>query len=386
MKYVPARDIPDFARELKTVSPSAISELILKRRNVERTAESVTMWFKDHPDILEQLQKESIEGLPTEKQAVDDSIFNNGNFQALPTVKRYMEILASRELTEETVTQKLGLLKNACRGTVGGHDLVAEGKMTLKHPDRLAFQDLLEINALLKSVGVDTTAVKGVLKDFLENVQDIPIGKKITVGKHRSFGKYAKLHVEMSKLQAILAEVKSQNYEAYAVDLFMFKTGTRVSATLAADLKDFYVVGSEGQVTVFDKGRKSKYPHGHPWDKDIDAELLEALTPLIQGRKSGLIFAIKVDTLAHLNHAAIMKFASEVFERYPTLMPNHFWRHMFAQHMLRLTNWNYAAVGAMGGWTPQALEESYGQPPLEARKDWNAKYKLQVGLVVEVKA
>jgi len=42
-------------------------------------------------------------------------------------------------------------------------------------------------------------------------------------------------------------------------------------------------------------------------------------------------------------------------------MPFHFWRHMFAQHMLRKTGWNTSKVAKMGGWTTEALERYYGK-------------------------
>jgi hypothetical protein len=55
---------------------------------------------------------------------------------------------------------------------------------------------------------------------------------------------------------------------------------------------------------------------------------------------------------------------------------------MFAQHMLHKTDYNYAVVATLGGWTPQALEESYGKPQDETIKEWAKKYPL----LMEVKA
>ena len=46
--------------------------------------------------------------------------------------------------------------------------------------------------------------------------------------------------------------------------------------------------------------------------------------------------------------------------------PNHFWRHMFAQHTLRATDWNYDAVAFLGGWDgTDMLKKVYGAPPTE---------------------
>lgn len=378
-KYHPEKDLPDFARELKTLSPSKLAEVVLNRRNRKVTAESVTMWFKRHPEIYDQLAKEIVEGLPTEKQEVNESIFQNGSFQELPSVKNWILEMNARELSKDTVNSKVITLRQLCQGKAPllKIDLVSEGKWCLKHPDRLVLKDALEIITLLKDRKVDTTYFKHCLKDFLLS-KGIVIGKKIVVGRSRSFGKYAKLHVEMSKLVEMLVWIQQQNYEAYVADLFMFKTATRITATLEALIEN--KVGNI--ITVYDKGRHSKYPQGHPWDKHLDAQLLNELEVVIGSRKSGKIFNVSADALANLTRAALEKFAPEVLERYPDLMPNHFWRHMFAQHMLRINEWNYAKVAALGGWTPQALEESYGKPPDEVVNGW----ATESCLTVEVKA
>jgi hypothetical protein len=342
------------------------------------------MWFNSNRAIYEQLKKEIIENLPTEKQTIDLAIFNNGVFTELPSVKKWIQVLHGRELTSEYIKSKIENLRNICRGTLHGHDFVAEGKMSLKHPDRLLYADLLEVNAILKDLDIDTCAYKRDLKDFLENVREIPIGKKITVGTPKGKGKYAKLRVELSKLQVILNEVRELDFEAYGADLFMFKTATRVTATLKALIENITIVESEAVIRVYDKGRVSKYPMGHPWDKRIDRELLAVLTQIIGERKAGKIFANITDNdLAKINKQVIMKYAPELFQRYPDLSPNHFWRHMFAQIMLDQTEWNYAIVSALGGWTPQALEESYGKPPTSIVKQWSSKYKLTIAAALE---
>ena len=266
-----------------------------------------------------------------------------------------------------------------CRGTLHGRDLVADGKWCLKHPDRLNFDYLLEMNATLKSLGIDTSAYKRELKDFLENVREITVGKKITVGKHRSFGKYAQLFVEMDTLRLMLKEIRERNFIAFAADLFMFKTATRSNATFEALIEDFYVVGPNATLTVFDKGRRSKYPKGHPWVKYIDSELLAPLLKVIRTRRAGRVFeALDENDLRALNTEMIKKYAPEILEKYPDVAPNHFWRHMFAQHMLRQNEWNYTKVAALGGWTAQALEESYGKPPEEQLREWGNKAQLNI--------
>jgi len=43
---------------------------------------------------------------------------------------------------------------------------------------------------------------------------------------------------------------------------------------------------------------------------------------------------------------------------------------MFFQHVLRKCEWNYTIAGALGGASPQSVEESYGKPPDETIKQW----------------
>jgi len=397
MNYNPKRDIPQFARELRSLSPSKIAHRILNRRNVERKPESVTMWFKDHADIKDQLKKEIVDGLPTEKQAVDQSIFENHSFEEIPSIKEWKLEMNARDLAPDYVTARINILKQLCQGKFPNHDidLVAEGKWDFKHPDRFNLKDAMEIIQTLKEKHyVDTTGYKGALKDFLISKGEV-IGKKIAVGRSRSYGKYAKLYVPKEMVIMMLAWIKSQNFEAFVCDLFMLTTGTRIQATLDALLKakidpetkirreGLRILGNHGEITVYDKGRRSKYPIGHPWDKRVNPELLTAILTLANGRTQGKIFQnLDDEKLAKLNKKAIELFSPQTLKDYPDLCPNHFWRHLFYQYILRQTEWNYAIAGALGGARPQSVEESYGQPPDETVKKWADKFSVDITLQI----
>ena len=369
MKYKPSRDLPEFARELKILSPSKLAEMVLNKRNEERTPESITMWFNDHPEIYEQLKRELKEGLPNVDEKVDLSIYQNGQFSELLSVKNWMLELSARELTEEFMKQKINILKQICLGKIQGFDLVQEGKWCLKHPDRLSLRDVMELISLLKERKKDTYQIKRDMKDFLQS-KDIVVGKKFVVGKPKGFGKYKKLYVKPENQEQMLEYVKSQNYEAYVVDRFMHKTGTRITASLNADIEEL----RGHTLTIYDKGRLSKYPKGHPWDKRLPPKLLEEIKSIIGDRTHGKIFSIAEVTMANLNKTAIEKFAPELFQLYPDLMPNHFWRHIFFQNILRASDWNYKVAGALGGSSSQSVEESYGEPDKSTVDEWREKY------------
>jgi integrase len=153
----------------------------------------------------------------------------------------------------------------------------------------------------------------------------------------------------------------------------MFKTATRVTATLNALIENIKIVQGYPQITVFDKGRRSMYPEGKPSPKFISNELWVELKNLIGNRKEGKIFQnITQQDLSKLNREAFKMFIPEIEKK--LTMPNHFWRHMFAQHMLRLTGWKYGIVASLGGWTVQALQESYGKPPIATIFEWGKEF------------
>jgi integrase len=379
-KYKPERDLPDFAREFKTLSPTALVKHVLDRRNEEITPQAVTMWFKRHPEIEEQIRKELVEGLPTQAQAVDQSVFQNGSFQETQSVRNWVREMNARELDPKTIDAQVRTLRLICQGKFSGLglDFVASGKWCLKHPDRLNMTDALEIITLLRESNADTYQYKKCLKDFLTS-KDIVVGKKFTVGRPKGFGKFAKLKASEDQIRNVIQDVETKNKAAAVADEFMLKTGTRVSATLKAKIEDLIQVRDHAVITVYDKGRRSKYSQGKPWDKKIDSELLTHLFEIAQGRKSGLIFeGLSKFTLSELNKDAITKHCSDILEKYPSFPPNHFFRHCFAQIMLVRTDWNYAIVGALGGWTPKALEESYGQPPDDVVNEWAKTYTLDI--------
>jgi hypothetical protein len=363
--------LPKLIEEERTFSPKALRDAILRKFNKAYKPHSISMWLARHPEIVQDLKERVIsEELP--KEVIAQSIFNNGAFEELKSVKEWLIQLDARELSAEYIQGKINLLKNVCKGTMFGYDLVEEGSWCLKHPDRLTLQEAMEIISIIKRKGKDTYYLKRDLKDFMQS-KGVAVGKKVAVGKPKGYGKYAKLFVVKDALNEMLHWIRDIDFEAYVVDAFMFKTGTRISATLNAMIEDFAVVGDQAIITVYDKGRRSKYPKGHPWEKRLDSQLVWELKQLIGDRKHGKIFSIGYDKMADLNKEAIEKFAPDTLKQYPDLFVNHFWRHMFFQHILRhpACDWNYTKAGALGGATPQSVEESYGKPPEETLKQWS---------------
>lgn len=388
MKYKPNRDIPDFAREYKTLSPSRLVEIILMKRNKKVTPESITMWFKRHPDVYEQLSKELVEGLPSAKEEVNPSIFQNGQFENLESIRNWINEMKDRDLDDKVIKGKVNAIKRVCMGQFPNWniDLVKEGVWCYKHPDRLTLDEARELIRIIKDRGLDTHSIRMPLRDFLTS-KGIVIGKKIAGGKPRGYAKYADLKVSEPILEQMLNELKTINYEAYLVDKLMYKTGTRVSATLNILLDDFQAFEDHAEIKVFDKCRRSMLKteeeikrEGKKWLKFIDLNFYNELMAFAKdNNRTDKLFKIEKAKLGELNRALIEKYAPEILRKFPDVMPNHFWRHMFAQTMLEKTSWNYAVVAFLGGWDVKSLQESYGKPPQEKLREWGIQH---IGLVI----
>lgn len=363
--YHPSKDLPAFIRKYKTFSPSELVNIILKERNTAIKPEAVTMWFLRHPDIEKQLKAEIVTEQKT-NVVVDGSIFENGTFEELPSVKTWVNEMKDRQCSRDTIQSMISGLKRICSGKLYGYDLVAEGLMSLKHPDRLEMKEFQDINRILVDRGKDTHGIRMSARNFLTSKGQV-IGKKILGGKPKGYGKYKKLKVSESVLETMLAQARLYRPEYYCVDAFMYQTGTRINATLKAVWKHVEEEGNIAIVTVFDKGRHSIHPEGHEWHKIITKQLYDEIKAL--GHQETL-FVVKEEEMAKINSALIKKYCPELLEKYGHVNPNHFWRHMFFQHMLEKTNWNKTLVAELGGSTEQSMTESYGSPEENEIMKW----------------
>jgi len=383
MKYKPERDLPEFAREYKTLSPSKLAEIVLNHRNKKVTSESVTMWFKRHPEVYDVLVKELVEGLPSAKEEVNPSIFQNGQFEELESVKNWVNEMKDRDLAKSVIQYKLSALKRVCMGVFPKWkiDLAKEGLWCLKHPDRLTLDECRDLLRILKEKGFDTHSIRIPLRDFLMS-KDIVVGKKIAGGKARGFRKYADLKVEPPILDQMLNELKGINYEAYLVDETMYKTATRIDATLGILKDDIEKKETHAEIKVFDKARRSMLTseeeikrQGKKWVKFISVAFYDELMAFAQKEsRTKKLFQISDDDMAKLNRDLIKKYCPFIITKYGNIMPNHFWRHMFAQINLDRTAWNYSVVAFLGGWDVKSLQESYGKPPEDKLREWGLKF------------
>jgi len=356
-----AEAIPLAARKLRTLSPSRIRDWIRdnrtkkdpvtgKRVQCEVTPESITMWLKRHPDVKATLEREIIE--KEDKITISETIFENHAFLEIPSVKRWVTILRANKVKERSIQNFLYRLKYICTG-----QLTKQGDRIedypLKHPDRLTKEDVVHYIAEREKRGLLTRPFRIVARNFFRLGRGLDISDMVSgMGEHE--GLYSDLYVSKQKIYEILDYLKSLNKTAYLASKFAYKTGSRLTATLSASIEN--VNFQEHTITLFEKSSRRR--EKRKLVKLIPPDLWEELD---LKNKKGKIFEIEERELRKLVRTALKAIVPEIEKR--IFMPFHFWRHMFAQHMLRASGWNYGLVAALGHWDPSTLRRYYGEPP-----------------------
>ena len=233
MKYKASRDLPQFVRDYKTLSPSKLAEMVLNHRNKEITSESVTMWFKRHPEARSQLEREVLQGLPTKKQVVDESIFERGIFEELPSVKKWIQDLTLRNAKEATIRGWVNQLKRVCQGEVQDGVLIRD--WSLRHPDRLTLQDAKDFLFEVKKKNLRMREWALMLRNFLTSGREIIVLSTDISGRlEEDAGQYADLYASKKKIYEIFDYLNDRNHMAYLISKFSYKTASRLTASLEA--------------------------------------------------------------------------------------------------------------------------------------------------------
>jgi hypothetical protein len=370
MKYKASRDIPQIALELKTLSPSRIADRILSKRHVERKPESVTMWFSRNSSVHDQLSKELAGSLPSEKQVVDQTIFEKASFEELFSVKKWIQDLTLRNAKEATIRGWVNLLKRVCRGEVQDRVLIRD--WTLKHPDRLTLQDAKDFLYELKKRHQRIREWALMLRNFLTSGREIIVSSTDISGRlEDDAGQYADLYTSKQKIYEIFDYLNQRNHMAYLISKFSYKTASRLTASLEAQWA--FLNHEEKEITVFEKATKGKAKTRcvKLLPDDLYAELMQLPS------KRGKIFkGLEAKELNRLLREAYGVVIPEIAQRIPK--PFHFWRHMFAQQMLRASNWNYGLVASLGHWSLETLRRYYGRPPKETIKTFGLETLPQI--------
>ncbi len=371
MNYNPQRDIPKAIRELRTTSPTQIAEWV-RRNRTEKTAtgkkqqkaispQAITMWLKRHPKIAQALEQE-VSKQEIEKHAVSQDLFVNGTFRQIPIIKKWEGKLTAREAKPQAINNMFSAIRMICQGILPRtHEQVKTSQPVktiegwgLVHPHDLTLDKALAYLIELRKVTTHTRRFRIALRNFLKCL-GIDDWDDISGKAESEEGKYAHMYVPPDKINQIFEGIARhphpKHYEALKASKFSFKTACRITATLNANAKYFFQQGGLQFIYVFEKASRGKPK------RKLKKFIPQALYNILP--KQGDLFDIKPQVLTRILRDVYKQVIPDLEKELKT--PFHFWRHMFAQHMLRKTNWQTARVAKMGGWTTEALERYYGK-------------------------
>jgi len=323
------------------------------------------MWFKRHPEIAQQMERH-IKKEELLDEGISEGLFQNGVFLEVSSVKRWTLKMRGRGAKERSITSFVGTLKQICKGELPNKGSgtrfvkreVIEG-WGLKHPSRLTTNDGLEYLAEMQKRGLKTRQHRLTLRNFLKanNVED---WDSITGQLEQDAGKYAHIYTGKPKIKKIFEYIKPLNKDVHDASFFAFKTASRLRATLTAHAKNFKEIrlpNGEIERTLVVEEKASLHKGKRFMEKVITDDLYEVLKPRLE--RGGLLFRVDDHALHGILRSAYKEVIPELADEIPMVF--HFWRHQFAQHMLRATDWNYGIVANLGGWTTQTLEKYYGK-------------------------
>lgn len=319
------------------------------------------MWFKDHPQIYQQLQSEIIEEqIPLEE--VRESIFQNGTFEELASIKKWISKLVARKAKQHSIRSFVGVIKKVCKGELPHGNKISE--WSLKHPDRLQLKDALEYLVELEKIKCYKRNHRLALRNFLRS-RNIEGWDEIS-GTIEEAGKFSHLYAPKDKLNEIFDYVDSLNHDAYLASKFAFKTASRITATLDAHAGDMNP--EDKTIWILEKATRGKPKRRQ--EKLIPNDLWDELP------KEGKLFNITKEEINAILRSAYEAIIPDLNKNIP--MPFHFWRHQFAQHLLRETDWNYGLVARLGHWTVETLERYYGKMDRKTAFDSGRKHLPQI--------
>jgi len=379
MKYKPSRDIPKAIKQLKTTSPTEIRNWIRDHRTGKDpktgrrvqhlvTPESITNWLRRNPEVRQELER-YIEKQEIVEDGITEGIFQNGVFGKIPCISKWTNKMRGRGAKEPPIRRFMNTIKQVCKGEIPRKGARGRAKKDyqyeviegwgLKHPARLTTEIAQSYIAELKKRKIKTRGHRLALRNFLKanNVED---WDEITGELEQDAGKYAHIYAERDKISKIFEYVKPLNREVHDASMFAFKTACRWGATLTAHAKEYRetrLPNGEIERTIRVWEKASLHKGKRPMEKVITPDLYEILKPRIE--RGGLLFNIDTKAVHGILRSAYKDVIPDLADEIPMVF--HFWRHQFAQHLLRETDWNYGLVARLGGWTTQTLEKYYGK-------------------------
>jgi len=219
------------------------------------------------------------------------------------------------------------------------------------------------------------SCIRGISGEFMS-------AKGTTKETPKTYGKHAKQYISKEvreRLSDALYDIVRSNkehLELMGLAKFMFYTGTRIGASLDFDFRvnSYRLDNDIWKLSIIDKQRGGKDEVANEnWDKYLIGHALQVMKEYFSKRFNILIEYLEKE-LPRTTNRLFPSFTnstdtSKIFKEalikaglfYEKFMPNHIFRHTFAQAFLRASGWNYKLCASLGGWkSTYVLERAYG--------------------------
>ncbi len=384
----------DAVRRKKSLEDSVLSEFLGMGRN------SIWYWKNRHPESVVKAEKmlKDIESIRF------DSSLSFDVFKNIPSIANWISDMESKPLDDKSISMRINVLYNiATKLNTHVDNLDVDQVAELVKESRLKYMRGEKADKgfsyyyIRKPIRAYFMQVKGISGDHLSL-------KGITAEKSRGWGSQAKEKVIPEQrrilpgaLYEVIEECLDSNdvlsknqvldigneelndivLEFQNLDYWMYYTATRIQSTLNVKLndKEHQLMEDVYKIKVIDKGEKG----GQKWMKILNDDSLDRMKNYLATRFSIDDYSLEkrlpqIDDYLfpfwRKNYKAEREIQKEALKRCGkiTSIPNHIFRHTFAQDFLHASDWNYELCASVGGWSSTTtLKEHYGEMSEEAR-------------------
>jgi len=354
---------------------------------------------KQEFEAINEVEREKI--LAEAKEAYSERIFDRDYWfkwdylhkkgeSQIPIIQKWYDVLLMRNVKSTSLLHRIRQFHNICYGLHGRgreQQRIRENKIlphVFEESDGVEWILLLKKNNMKGEFGARMT-IRSFLK-YAKGVEPTQIsGEKVGYGS--MVNEYFRQD-EIDRIYHILDNVKEalpdlskfyalkygMTYEEFQASLktcvmFMHHSATRAKATCRVKAENFELFEYKGEqamkVTVHDKGKKGKEKRVKP--------ILAVL------QKQLLAYGIRNREVKHRYENSKMfpfiirelrEIMRKVYEKAGITreirQPLHIWRHTFAKHYNRKTNFNTAFCCMVGGWDDEkTFKDCYGAPELK---------------------
>jgi len=340
----------------------------------------------------------------------EDKHLGRDVFKSIPIVEEWIEIMTRNEVSKKVIGKRVSALYKVCcrlrthpemlnveivaKLVVEMRELRKDGK---KAPSGLAYytirKPLRSFYQLMKGISGERLAIMGIDASKSEG-SGLQAKEKISIEQRKRFVK---------NLRDVVKELAGTDYEVdylsggrkfivlpkdispelmfleiVNIDYFMYYTGSRITSTLKITLSDSLNKNNKKvwSIHILDKGEKG----GKHWQKTLVGDALDKMKNYVSKR-----FKIPIDELEETlpkmtgyylfplwsrRYRDVISINKEALRRsgVVTAIPNHIFRHTFAQDGLDATDHNYELIASIGGWeSTTTMKEHYGEMSDEAR-------------------